>query len=288
MSDANLKQMVDAGVLDAVSQILTVTLKDMEQWPSWGCFQILDARHAVTGLFGNLCLSDETIELVRGHPSCLRALRSAVSDREVRLSGQHQRLLLGLLAKFEHAGGAAVTRTLQASSSTAAAAAAAADSCQAPTSVGLTVPAPTSSATGHVMLSYCWDNQDVIRRIREGLRRRNVTVWVDYEDMSGSVVDAMAQAIDDASVMLYGVSDTYKKSANCRLEASYAHQCCVPMLPLMLEDGYKPRGWLGMFMGTGLWHGFFGATLESDTAFEKQMDALCNAISTKQAEQTAT
>ena len=276
MSDANLKQMVDAGILDAVSQILTVTKADMKgpTWDAYSVYDILKARHAVTGLLGNLCLSDETIDLVRDHPSCVPALRSAVNDREQKLSAQHQRLLLGLLAKFEQAGDPSPPR----SRNTARISPPAPAPAQAASSVGPPDPALASSAAGHVMISYCWDDQAVVKRIRESLRRRNVSVWVDYEDMAGSVVDAMAEAIDDASVVLYGVSPSYKKSSNCRLEASYAHQCGVPMLPLMLEGEYRPRGWLGMFMGTGLWYGFFGAALESDAAFEKQMDGVCAAI----------
>ena len=37
-------------------------------------------------------------------------------------------------------------------------------------------------------------------------------------------MDAMSEAIEGADVMLYGVSLRYKESANCRLEANYAHQ----------------------------------------------------------------
>ena len=34
----------------------------------------------------------------------------------------------------------------------------------------------------------------------------------------------VSDAIEGADVMLYGVSLAYKESANCRLEANYAHQ----------------------------------------------------------------
>ena len=35
-------------------------------------------------------------------------------------------------------------------------------------------------------------------------------------------------------------------SANCRLEGTYVHEQRKPWLPLMLEAGYKPSGWLGI------------------------------------------
>ena len=54
----------------------------------------------------------------------------------------------------------------------------------------------------------------------------------------------MSDAVDNAEVMLYAVSEKYKESGNCRLEASYAHQQQVEMIPLLLQEGYKPTGWL--------------------------------------------
>ena len=43
----------------------------------------------------------------------------------------------------------------------------------------------------------------------------------------------------------------------------------------MLQEAYQPNGWLGMILGTRLWRGFFGSTLESDAAFQAQVDAVC-------------
>ena len=56
-------------------------------------------------------------------------------------------------------------------------------------------------------------------------------------------MDAMSDAIEGAAVMLYGVSLAYKESANCRLEANYAHQQELDMIPLMMQQDYKPQGW---------------------------------------------
>ena len=54
----------------------------------------------------------------------------------------------------------------------------------------------------------------------------------------------MSDAVDNADVMLYGVSEQYKESGNCRLEANYAHQQDVDMIPLMVQEEYKAKGWL--------------------------------------------
>jgi hypothetical protein len=49
----------------------------------------------------------------------------------------------------------------------------------------------------------------------------------------GNTVDAMSHAVDGAEVVLFGVSLMYKESANCRLEANYAHQQEKDMIPLV-------------------------------------------------------
>ena len=62
-------------------------------------------------------------------------------------------------------------------------------------------------------------------------------------------MEAMAAAVEGAAVLVYGISRAYKESANCRLEAQYAYQREKPMVPLMLEEGYRADGWLGMLLG---------------------------------------
>ena len=61
------------------------------------------------------------------------------------------------------------------------------------------------------------------------------------DQMKGSNLDAMSDAVDHASCVLYGVCLEYKESANCRLEANYAHQQQIDMVPLMMQRDYAPR-----------------------------------------------
>ena len=42
----------------------------------------------------------------------------------------------------------------------------------------------------HVMLSYEWEMQPTILRINDSLQRRGYAVWVDVEQMKGSIMDA--------------------------------------------------------------------------------------------------
>eukprot|EP01047_Picozoa_sp_COSAG01_P042494 COSAG01_NODE_3714_length_5769_cov_15.948501_2_plen_1619_part_01 len=130
----------------------------------------------------------------------------------------------------------------------------------------------------HVMLSYNWDHQDVIKRVHASLVRRGYTTWIDVEKMQGSTVEAMADAVEGAAVMCYGVSRAYKESANCRLEAQYAYQREKDMVPLLVEEGYRADGWLGMLMGTRLYYVFYGSTVSSDASLENKVEELCREL----------
>ena len=120
--------------------------------------------------------------------------------------------------------------------------------------------------------------------------------------MKGSTVDAMSAAIDNAAVMVFCISLAYKESssehrqspdthpplsdirvmpsvfADCRLEAQYCHQQDVEMVPLMMEKGYRPTGWLGLILGTRLWYPFYGSAVETDAGFTQQMDTVVRDI----------
>jgi hypothetical protein len=140
------------------------------------------------------------------------------------------------------------------------------------------------------------------------LRHRGYEVWLDIDSMKGSTIDAMSDAVDHAAVMLYGVSKRcllpsphccahscahcrahscanctllcarYKESANCRLEANYAHQRQVDMVPLMMQSSYHPTGWLGMLLGTRMYYSFFDSEDDDDAMFEWQIDAIVREV----------
>jgi hypothetical protein len=134
------------------------------------------------------------------------------------------------------------------------------------------------AAMEHIMLSYNWDHQGVIKRVHSSLVRRGYTTWIDIEKMQGSTVEAMAGAVENAAVMCYGISRAYKESTNCRMEAQYAHQREKDLVPLMVEEGYRADGWLGMLLGMRLWYSFCGRVLESEADFEGKMEELCREL----------
>ncbi len=50
------------------------------------------------------------------------------------------------------------------------------------------------------------------------------------------------------------------------------------MVPLMLEEGYRADGWLGMLLGVRLYYAFTGPVLEHEVAFEAKMEELCREL----------
>ncbi|KAJ7387414.1 Vacuolar protein sorting-associated protein 33A [Desmophyllum pertusum] len=115
----------------------------------------------------------------------------------------------------------------------------------------------TKEVSGHhVMISYQWDAQDMLVEVKNKLQASGYRVWMDLEQMGGSTLEAMAKAVENASVVLVCVSQQYKESANCRSEAEYAYQLRKDIIPLMMQRNYKADGWLGMLVGTKLWIDF--------------------------------
>jgi hypothetical protein len=47
-----------------------------------------------------------------------------------------------------------------------------------------------SPQIGHVMISYNWDNQPIVKRIAQSLKDHGYNVWLDVEQMSGSTLEA--------------------------------------------------------------------------------------------------
>ena len=113
-----------------------------------------------------------------------------------------------------------------------------------------------ASMGNHVMISYQWENQKVLIEVKNKLQALGYRVWMDLEQMGGSTLEAMAKAVENASVVLICVSQKYKQRPNCRSEAEYAYQLRKDIIPLMMQRDYTPDGWLGIILGTRLWIDF--------------------------------
>jgi male-specific lethal 1 len=63
----------------------------------------------------------------------------------------------------------------------------------------------------------------------------------------------MADAVQNAAVVIVCMSEKYKNSPNCRLEAEYTCKLQKPIIPVRVETNYEARGWLGALLGTKLY-----------------------------------
>ncbi|KAL3855570.1 hypothetical protein ACJMK2_014777 [Sinanodonta woodiana] len=116
----------------------------------------------------------------------------------------------------------------------------------------------TKQKKGHIMISYNWSHKTVLIQIRDKLKAHGYAVWMDIDNMGGSTLEAMAEAVEKAHVVLICMSQKYKDSKNCKKEAEYAYQWQKEVVALKMEKDYKPNGWLGFIVGADLFYDFSG------------------------------
>ncbi len=63
----------------------------------------------------------------------------------------------------------------------------------------------------HVMLSYEWNIQELVKQIHDALKARGMPVWMDIGGgMQGNIYDSMAQGVDNAAVVVSFLSPKYQ------------------------------------------------------------------------------
>ena len=77
---------------------------------------------------------------------------------------------------------------------------------------------------------------------------------MDVDRRMGGTLEAMAIAVEQSDAIVMCVTSRYKESQACRTEAEYAFTRKKPLIPVMLEKGYSPDGWLGIIMGSKLYY----------------------------------
>ena len=73
----------------------------------------------------------------------------------------------------------------------------------------------------HVMISYQWDVQPLMKKVRDALKEEGYNVWIDIDAIGGSTLQAMANAIENSAVVLMCVSKKYNDSPSCRSGMQY-------------------------------------------------------------------
>ena len=221
-NDENKKRLVKAGAIPVLVQTLTQREEDWERALFWG----------TTGLW-NLAFDEEIREKIKLEPGALDALAEA---RRVG-SDDTKRKVKGALWMIEGQSEEAMEKT------------ASVDAIEKLGNEGT-----VENAKGQVMLSYEWRTQQQVLRLRDILMEQGFTVWMDVDRMMGSTLEAMAIAIEQSDAIIMCVTHRYKESQACRTEAEYAYSRKKKLVPVMMEKGYAPDGWLGIIMGTKLYY----------------------------------
>ncbi|CAF3415661.1 unnamed protein product [Rotaria sp. Silwood1] len=122
------------------------------------------------------------------------------------------------------------------------------------------------------MISYSWSDKPLVRKIYKYLTEQcNYRVWLDENELSGSLCQAMAQGIEKSKIILLCMSETYKQSESCRNEAEYARARKKTIIPLKMRE-VQLDDWLGFLVAGKLYINF------GKHDFETSMGLLINEI----------
>jgi hypothetical protein len=134
----------------------------------------------------------------------------------------------------------------------------------------------SDTTTFDIMISYSHKDETICKQIYEELVKAGYRVWIDYDQIHGNVMDAMAQAIERSQTIIICMSEQYRRSNYCRAEAHYAFQRQLKIVPILLQEHYQPDGWLLFLIGQLLYVDF--TKYEFPRAIEKLIEELRSPI----------
>lgn len=104
----------------------------------------------------------------------------------------------------------------------------------------------------HIMLSYQWNNQELVKRIAKMLKEKHISIWFDIAgDMKGNINSAMADGVEGAAAIISFSTVAYSNSINCQKEFTYARQLKKNIIPVLLENEKNLENtWLGMILSS--------------------------------------
>ena len=113
-----------------------------------------------------------------------------------------------------------------------------------------------------LMISYSHKDKEFAHQLYHRLVESNYRVWIDLDNMYGPIVERMAEAIENSEFVLLCMSNAYKSSTYCQLEAEYAFKFQTFFIPLVVKNNFTQTGWLGMLCGLRLHINFVKASFD--------------------------
>jgi hypothetical protein len=93
-----------------------------------------------------------------------------------------------------------------------------------------------------IMISYCQSDKELCSKIYNRLKEANFYRVLFEKDNIHP--ESMAKAIEKSSIVIICLSNQYRNTNACRLEAEYAEKRERSIVPVKVDRGYKPVGWL--------------------------------------------
>ena len=107
---------------------------------------------------------------------------------------------------------------------------------------------------------FSWNSKkDVVDRLSSFLKKSDIKVWKDDEGgITGNILDDMANAVQNAALMIVCVSEPYCNSENCKRELEYGANTKTEMILVKLEPSLDltGKGSISLLLGSKLyfWH----------------------------------
>ena len=135
----------------------------------------------------------------------------------------------------------------------------------------------------HQIISYSWATKNLVKSVHAALKEAGVRIWFDEEEIRGSVIDRMAEAVEGARAILMCYSQAYKNSSNCRAEAQYAYKLQKPIILVLWQQQYNADGWLGFILGSTLYY-----DVSTDDKYKSNVSKLVDSVRREMAVQQNT
>ena len=89
-----------------------------------------------------------------------------------------------------------------------------------------------------IFLSYQWDNQTEVMKLKVFLKQKGYNAWMDIHQMSAGsyLTDRISDAILNSEIFIACITRGYAASVMCRNEIHLAHKNKKNIIPLLYDD----------------------------------------------------
>ena len=95
-----------------------------------------------------------------------------------------------------------------------------------------------------VFISYYSNTKELCFAIRSFLEKHGFKVLIDVNE--GSRINPIIKAVESCDYFLMCLTEKYRQSVSCQLEAQYAYKLKKTIIPVIMQKGYEDvGGWLG-------------------------------------------